>query len=328
MEEAAGIRSRPRRLRASENMRSIVRESRLDVEQLVAPVFIRYGSGITESIPSMPGVSRYSVDNAGSRASELADLGIKSVLLFGIPEHKDSAGSGAYDENGIVPLAIKAIKDSVPSMIVMADVCMCEYTDHGHCGILKGQTVDNDKTLDFLGRCAVQYAKAGADVVAPSAMMDGQVGRIRSALDGAGYTGTAIMGYSAKYASAMYGPFRDAAGSAPSFGDRRTYQMDPANAAEAMREIELDVQEGADIIMVKPALAYLDVVSAAKKRFSVTLAAYNVSGEYAMVKAAGMNKWLDGKRVMLEILTSIKRAGADIIITYHAEEAARVLANK
>ncbi len=316
---------RARRLRNSEALRSMLKETRLNMEQFIVPAFVRYGSRVTEPIPSMPGINRYSVDRIGKYASGLADLGILSIMLFGIPDLKDSIGSQAYAKDGIVPRAIRAVKDAVPQMVVMADVCMCEYTDHGHCGILDGKRVDNDKTLEVLARCAVQYADSGVDVVAPSAMMDGQVGAIRAALDETGHADTVIMGYSAKYASAMYGPFRDAAGSAPSFGDRKTYQMNTANAREALREIELDVQEGADIVMVKPALAYLDVISQARRRFNMPIAAYNVSGEYAMVKAAGMNKWINEERVVIEILTAIKRAGADLILTYHAEEVARSL---
>lgn len=319
------IKNRLRRLRKSNDLRNMLSETHLRANQLAAPLFIRPGKNIIEPVESMPGVSRYSTDTIGKYVSGLADLGIKAVLLFGIPEHKDSFGSGAYSKNGVIPSAIKSIKDAVPSMMIISDVCLCEYTNHGHCGILAGKEVDNDKTLVYLKKAAVQYARAGADMVAPSAMMDGQVGALRKALDKEGYKDTLVMGYSAKYASAFYGPFRNAAESAPSFGDRKTYQMNPANSREAMREIEMDVKEGADIIMVKPALAYLDVISEARKRFDMPLAAYNVSGEYAMVKAAGLNKWIDPAAAALEVVVAIKRAGADIIITYHAEELASML---
>ena len=316
-------KQRPRRLRSYPRIRKLVRETLINPEQLVAPIFVRPGSGIVEPIASMPGINRYSVDTVGDYVAGLADAGIEAILLFGIPAAKDEIGSGAYDPEGIVPKAINAIRDSVSSTAIIADVCLCEYTSHGHCGMIKDGAVDNDSTLPLLSKAAVAYARAGADIVAPSAMMDHQVRAIREALDTSGNGHTAIMGYSAKYASSFYGPFRDAAGSAPSFGDRKGYQMSPSNRREAMREIALDIQEGADIIMVKPALAYLDVISEARRRFDVPLAAYSVSGEYSMLKAAGSMGLLNENETMQELLLSIKRAGADIIITYHAAEAAR-----
>ncbi len=319
------IKSRSRRLRGSEGLRSLMSETKLSAGELVAPIFVRYGKGIVEPIASMPGINRYSADKVGDYVSALAEIGIKSVLLFGIPRHKDRLGTAAYSDEGIIPKAVSAIKDAVPSTVVMADVCLCEYTDHGHCGVIRGTGVDNDMTLPLLSKAAVAYARAGADVVAPSAMMDGQVAAIRGGLDAAGYKDTVIMGYSAKYASEFYGPFRSAAGSTPQFGNRKAYQMDPANAREAMKEIELDIKEGADIVMIKPALAYLDVISEARRRFNVPIAAYNVSGEYAMLKSAAANGWIDGDKAALEVLLSIKRAGADLIITYHAETIARQL---
>jgi len=284
------------------------------------------GSGIVEPIESMPGVSRYAVDRLANYVARLRDAGVSSVMLFGITSSKDEAGSQAYSPTGIISRAVAEIKRRFPDEVVMADVCLCEYTSHGHCGILRGGSVDNDRTLPLLARAAVEYARAGADVVAPSAMMDGQVGAIRIALDSEGLESTVIMGYSAKYASSFYGPFREAAGSSPSFGDRRSYQMDPPNSREAMRELSSDAKEGADILMVKPALAYLDVLSKARSSFDLPIAAYNVSGEYSMVKAAVAQGWIDEKKATLEILTSIKRAGADIIITYSAEQAANWLA--
>ena len=310
---------RMRRLRRSESLRALVRENEVSPAKLIAPIFVTEGKRIVQPIPSMPGVNRYSPDRAAEYASRLDELGISAVLLFGIPGSKDDVGSGAYSPEGPVPSAIKAIKRAAPSVVVIADVCLCEYTSHGHCGVVVDGEVSNDQTLPLLAKSAVQYARAGADVLAPSAMMDGQVAALRKALDGAGYVEKLVMGYSAKYASAFYGPFRDAAGSKPAFGDRRAYQMDPPNAREAMREIETDVEEGADIIMVKPALAYLDVIAKARSRFDLPLAAYSVSGEYAMVEAASSNGWLDGKKVVSELLASIRRAGADMIITYHAE---------
>ena len=316
----AGVRMR--RLRRTQPIRRLVNETTLSPSNFVAPIFVRYGSGVTEPVAAMPGVSRYSVDVVGGHAARLAEAKIPAVLLFGIPEVKDEVGSGAYASNGVVPRAIAEVKKAAPEMVVVADVCLCEYTSHGHCGVLKGRQVDNDRTLPLLARAAVEYAKAGADIVAPSAMMDFQVSAIRSALEDAGLSETLVMGYSAKFASSFYGPFREAAGSAPSFGDRREYQMAPPNAREAMREIEKDIKEGADIVMVKPALSYLDVISRARSRFDVPIAAYSVSGEYSAIKAAAMNGWVDEKAMVMEVLTSIKRAGADLIITYFAEAAA------
>jgi len=317
---------RPRRLRRTAALRALVRETRLSPQRFIYPLFVRTGRGIREPIGAMPGQFRCSVDQLAGEAAELRNLGIRAVLLFGIPDDKDTLGSGAYDEDGIVPQAIRALRDADPELVIAADVCLCEYTSHGHCGVVRGGTVQNDETLDLLARTATALAAAGADIVAPSAMMDGQVGAIRRALDEAGQTDVAVMGYSAKYASAFYGPFREAAGSAPQFGDRRAYQMDPPNVREALREIALDVQEGADLVMVKPALAYLDVIRAAREVVPVPLAAYNVSGEYAMVMAAGERGWLDVRAVALEMLTAIARAGADILITYFAKDAARWLA--
>jgi porphobilinogen synthase len=312
---------RPRRLRRSEVVRALVREHRVAVEQLVQPLFVVERPDDAGPIEAMPGIARLRLEDAVVEARELFALGIKSVLLFGIPARKDATASSSYDPQGVVQHTIRAIKRSLPDMLVMADLCACEYTDHGHCGILnEGGEVDNDATIELLGRTALTYAKAGADVVAPSDMMDGRVGAIRAALDAERCTDVAIMAYSAKYASAFYGPFREAAGSAPQFGDRRSYQMDPPNAREALREIALDIAQGADIVMVKPGLPYLDVVRAARDRFDVPIAVYNVSGEYAMLHAAIANGWLDGERAIEEMLTSFVRAGADIIITYHAKE--------
>lgn len=313
---------RLRRLRRAESIRRMVEETNLDPSDFVAPVFVRFGRGLVEPIDALPGVKRYTVDKVGGYASSLLDLGIRVVLLFGIPESKDENGSQAYAEDGVVPSAIKEIKKSAPSMVVAADVCLCEYTSHGHCGVVRDGKVDNDRTLPLLAKAALAYARAGADIVAPSAMMDFQVAAIRRALDAEGLDDTLVMGYSAKFASSFFGPFREAAASAPSFGDRKGYQMPPGNAREAMREIESDIREGADIVMVKPALAYLDIIRAARSRFDLPIAAYSVSGEYSMIKAAGSKGWVDEKAVALEVLTSIKRAGADIIITYFAEEAA------
>lgn len=316
---------RPRRLRQSEPLRRLVRETRLSIDNLVYPLFVRYGRGVREEIRSMPGQYRFSVDKLPEEAEGISSLGIPAVLLFGLPEHKDEVGSGAYDERGIVQEAVRAIKRAGPKLIVVTDVCLCEYTSHGHCGIVREGHVENDETLELLAKTAVSQAAAGADIVAPSAMMDHQVGAIREALDEAGFIDTAIMSYAAKYASAFYGPFREAAQSAPQFGDRSSYQMDPANAREALKEIALDIAEGADIVMVKPALAYLDVIFQARRRFDVPIAAYNVSGEYAMVKAAAQKGWLDEQRVALEMLTAIQRAGADLIISYFAKDIARWL---
>jgi len=316
---------RPRRLRKNENFRRLIRETTLTVDDFVYPLFVVPGKKVRRPVSSMPGVFQLSVDEAVKEAREAKELAIPAILLFGIPDKKDENATGAFQRDGIVQRAVREIKAKVPEILVVTDVCLCEYTSHGHCGILQGQEVDNDPTLEVLAETAVSHARAGADMVAPSAMMDGQVGAIREGLDEAGFEETPIMAYSAKYASGFYGPFREAAESAPRFGDRRAYQMDPPNSDEAMREITLDVEEGADIIMVKPALAYLDVIRRAKEEFDLPLAAYNVSGEYAMIKAAGRLGWLDEPRVMMEVLYAIKRAGADIIITYFAKEAARTL---
>ncbi len=316
---------RPRRLRRSKTIRDLVSETRLSADELIYPMFAAPGKGVREEVPSMPGIYKQSIDNIVKEAREAEALGVKSVLLFGIPEHKDETGSEGYAEDGIIQKTVRELRNKTPDLLVVTDVCMCEYTSHGHCGIVKGGDVDNDETLEYLAKMAVSHAEAGADIVAPSDMMDGRVGVIREALDDAGFDKVPIMSYSAKYASGFYGPFRDAAESPPQFGDRRSYQMDPPNVREALREIALDIEEGADIVMVKPALSYLDVISAAREEFDHPLAAYNVSGEYSMVKAAGKLGWIDEKLVMMEILTSIKRAGADIIITYHAKEAAEIL---
>jgi porphobilinogen synthase len=312
-------------MRGSDAIRRLVRETRLSPEDFVYPLFVVHGSGVRNAIPSMPGQAQLSVDQLPAEAQELRALGIRAVLLFGIPESKDEQASEAYAPDGIVQQAVRALKQVDADLLVITDVCLCEYTSHGHCGIVKDGDVDNDATLPLLARTALSHAQAGAGMVAPSAMMDGQVAAIRQALDENGFAQTPIMAYAAKYASAFYGPFREAAESTPQFGDRCGYQMDPANAREALREIESDVAEGADIVMVKPALAYLDVIARARQRFDLPLAAYNVSGEYAMIKAAAANGWLDERRVVLEVLTAIKRAGADIVITYHAKEAARWL---
>jgi len=316
---------RPRRLRASAGIRNMVRETQLSVHDFVYPIFVVPGINIRKEIPSLPGQYHLSADQALETAKQAAALGIPAVLLFGLPEYKDAKGSSAWDMKSPVQRAMMLIKKALPDLVVIGDVCLCEYTDHGHCGLLKGQEVDNDPTLDLLARVAVSQAKAGADVIAPSDMMDGRVATIREALDVEGFAQRTIMAYSAKYASAFYGPFREAADSAPKFGDRRAYQMDPANVREALREVDLDVSEGADIIMVKPAMAYMDVISKVRDGFELPVAAYNVSGEYAMVKAAAANGWMEEQRTTLEILTGIKRAGADIIITYHALEAAEWL---
>ena len=317
---------RLRRLRQSASMRALVREARLSPDMFVLPLFVCEGEGVRREVPSMPGVCNLSVDEAVREAAAARADGIKSVLLFGIPDHKDDIGSLAYDPEAPAQSAIRAIKREVPDVLVITDVCLCEYTDHGHCGIVIDGEIANDPTVDQLVRTAVSHAAAGADMVAPSDMMDGRVGAIRQALDERGFDRTAIMAYAAKYCSAFYGPFRDAAGSAPAFGDRRSHQMDPANATEALREVEQDIDEGADIIMVKPALTYLDVIARVKETFGYPTAAYHVSGEYAMLKAAARNGWIDEPRAMLETLPSIRRAGADIIITYYAREAARALA--
>jgi len=317
--------ARLRRLRYSGALRRLVRETRLSAEDFVYPLFVVHGSGVRNAIPSMPGQYQLSLDQLPAEAQELRALGIPAVLLFGIPASKDEQASEAYAPDGIVQQAVRALKQADPDLLVVTDVCLCEYTSHGHCGIVRDGDVDNDATLPLLAQTALSHAQAGADMVAPSAMMDGQVAAIRQTLDENGFAQTPIMAYAAKYASAFYGPFREAAESTPQFGDRCGYQMDPANAREALREIESDVAEGADIVMVKPALAYLDVLARARQRFDLPLATYNVSGEYAMIKAAAANGWLDERRIVLEVLTAVKRAGADIVITYHAKEAARWL---
>ena len=319
------LKIRPRRLRKSPAIRDMVRETNLSVKDLIAPLFVRYGRGIKEPIPSMPGQYRFSQDRIVDEVKEIWDMGIPAIILFGIPDKKDPIGSGSWAEDGVVQQAIKAIKDSIPDIVVITDVCLCEYTDHGHCGIPKNGIIDNDTTLEYLQRQAVSHAKAGADIVAPSDMMDGRVAAIRDALDEEGYVDVAILSYAVKYASGFYGPFRDAAESAPQFGDRTTYQMDPANALEAIKEASLDIDEGADIVMVKPALPYLDIIYRVRQICDIPVAAYNVSGEYAMLKAADERGWLDGTRCMLEMLVSIKRAGADLILTYFAKDVARLL---
>jgi porphobilinogen synthase len=314
---------RPRRLRKTELMRSLVRETTVKTSDLILPLFVAPGQGFRKPIGSMPGVAQTSVDELVRDAKEAADLGIPGVLLFGIPESKDERGTSGYDDDGIVPQGVAAIKKEVPNLLVITDVCLCEYTSHGHCGVIHDGEVQNDETLELLARQALSHVRAGADMVAPSDMMDGRVAAIRSALDEKGFSGVPIMSYAAKYASAFYGPFREAAESAPQFGDRRGYQMDPANADEALREVALDIDEGADIVMVKPAHAYLDVIYRVKQQFGYPVAAYHVSGEYSAIKAAAQLGWLDESRAMRETLTAIKRAGADIIITYWAKEFAR-----
>jgi porphobilinogen synthase len=316
---------RYRRLRLTESLREMVRETSLAPSDFIAPLFVVPGDGVRQPVPSMPGVDRTSPELAAKDTKGLFSLGVKSVILFGIPDRKDAKGTSSADPEGPVCRAVRAIKSESPGTVVMTDVCLCEYTDHGHCGVLAGETVDNDPTLEILAAEALAHAKAGADVVAPSDMMDGRVAAIRRKLDANGFVNVPILAYAAKYASGFYGPFREAAESTPSFGDRRAYQMDPANVREAVKEVLSDIEEGADLVMVKPAMAYLDVVRAVKEATNVPLAAYNVSGEYAMVKAAERNGWIDGKRVTLEILTSIRRAGADLILTYHAREAAEWL---
>lgn len=317
--------TRLRRLRKSAVLREMFRETHLHKSDFIYPLFVVEGDGVKNEISSMPGQFQMSVDNVVRECEELQRLGLNSILLFGIPGEKDEVGSGAYDENGIIQKALRAIKKEFPEIVAITDVCLCEYTSHGHCGVIENGDVQNDATLDLLVKEALSHARAGADIIAPSDMMDGRVGAIRGELDKNGFADTPIMAYSAKYSSAFYGPFREAAESAPQFGDRKSYQMDPPNSDEAIREIALDIQEGADIVMVKPALSYLDIIRRAKDEFNMPIAAYNVSGEYSMIKAAAANGWLDGERVMLEVLTSIKRAGADVIITYFAKEAARVL---
>ncbi len=316
---------RLRRVRELESVRSLVRETRLSAANFIYPLFVTHGEGVRLPIEPMPGCFHLSLDLLADEAREIAALGIPGVLLFGLPPEKDSVGSGAYDPEGIIQEAIRVIKEAAPALMVVGDVCLCEYTDHGHCGVIDRGRVDNDQTLELLARTALAQVQAGVDMVAPSSMMDGQVRAIRQALDAAGEQDVPIMGYAAKYASSFYGPFRVAADSTPQFGDRRSYQMDPANARMALREIETDIAEGADIVMVKPALAYLDVIRQARERFDYPLAAYNVSGEYSMVKAASQLGWVDEKPVTLELLTAIRRAGADITISYHAKQVARWL---
>lgn len=318
-------KQRLRRLRKDNTIREMVRETTLSVKDLILPLFVIYGRGVRNPIASMPGHFQLSIDEIQKEVREVKDLGIPAVILFGIPEHKDEMGSEAYKDGGIIQQAIKAIKDTVPDLLVITDVCLCEYTSHGHCGIIKEGDVDNDATLEVLAKEALSHARAGADMVAPSDMMDGRVAAIRKVLDENGFSHIPIMSYAAKYASSYYGPFREAAESTPRFGDRRGYQMDPGNSDEAMREVALDIEEGADIVMVKPALPYLDIIRRVKETFSYPVAAYNVSGEYSMIKAAERLGWIDGEKVMLETLLSIKRAGADLILTYFAKDAARVL---
>jgi porphobilinogen synthase len=316
---------RPRRLRSNETLRRMVRETTLTPDDFMYPLFVTFGKDVQKKIGSMPGCYQLSIDRAVKEAESAFKLGIPAVILFGIPEHKDAAGSGAYDPKGVIQRAVKAIKDKVPELLVITDVCLCEYTSHGHCGIIKGDKVLNDPTLEVLAKEALSHVKAGADIVAPSDMMDGRIGFIRDVLDAHGYDDTPIISYAAKYASAFYSPFREAAESTPSFGDRRSYQMDPGNRIEAVKEVELDIEEGADIVMVKPALSYLDIISDVKDNFDVPVAAYSVSGEYSLIKAAAKLGWIDETRLMLEVLTSIKRAGADIILTYFAKDAAKEL---
>ncbi len=322
---ALDLPRRPRRLRRSAAIRGLVRETRLSPDMFLYPLFVCPGTGERREVSSMPGVFQLSVDEAVKEASAAKADGVSGVLLFGLPESKDAVGSAAYDADAPVQAAVRALKSEVPDLLVVTDVCLCEYTSHGHCGVLVEGEIANDATVELLVRSALSHAAAGADIVAPSDMMDGRVGRIRQALDHAGFSHVAIMSYAAKYCSAFYGPFREAADSAPAFGDRRSHQMDPANAEEALREVALDIEEGADIVMVKPALTYLDVIARVKAKFGVPTAAYHVSGEYAMLKAAARNGWIDEPRAMIETLTAIRRAGADIIVTYYAREAARLL---
>jgi porphobilinogen synthase len=316
---------RPRRLRGTESIRRLVRETRLDPASFILPLFVCPGEGVFNPISSMPPQAQMSIDRIVEECREIESLGIGGVILFGLPESKDETASGAYDDQGIVQRAIRAIKKETPDLLVMTDVCNCEYTSHGHCGLIVDGDVDNDATLEWLAKSAVSHAKAGADIVAPSDMMDGRVSAIRKALDGAGFLKTPILSYAAKYASAFYGPFREAADSAPQFGDRRSYQMDPCNSREAMKEIALDLEEGADMIMVKPAMPYLDIIRDARQRFDVPIAAYQVSGEYSMIMAAVQNGWLEYERAMIESITSIRRAGADFVLTYFAKPAAKLL---
>jgi porphobilinogen synthase len=319
--------TRPRRLRRSEAIRSLARETRLSTDGFLYPMFVCPGKNVRNPIGSMPGVAQQSVDKFLEECREVEQLGIPGIVLFGIPEHKDARGTEAYAADGIVQRALEAVRSAKLNLLVMTDVCLCEYTDHGHCGVIENGEVKNDPTLELLAAEALSHARAGADIIAPSDMMDGRVGAIRKALDGAGFEDIAIMSYAAKYCSGFYGPFREAAESAPQFGDRRGYQMDPANALEALREVELDLAEGADMVMVKPALAYLDIIHRVREAFTVPVGAYNVSGEFAMVKAAAANGWIEEKRIVLEILTAIHRAGASIVLTYHAKDVARWLKN-
>jgi porphobilinogen synthase len=319
--------TRLRRMRRTDSLRGLVRETELSPAHLIQPAFVVAGEGVRDEVASMPGIARLSISNLVEEAGEIAAAGVGALMLFGVPSVKDEFGTGAYDDEGIVQMAVRALKEAHPDLVVMTDVCLCEYTSHGHCGVIREGTteVDNDVTVELLAKIAISHAEAGADAVAPSDMMDGRIGSIRFQMDEEGHPSVPIVAYSAKYASAFYGPFRDAAGSTPEFGDRRGYQMDPANAAEAVREAELDLDEGADMLMVKPALSYLDIIRRVRDEFDVPVAAYNVSGEYAMVKAAVQKGWLDEQRVVMEILTSIQRAGAEIILTYHAKDAARWL---
>jgi len=316
---------RPRRLRQNEAFRRMVRETTVSIDDLIFPLFVIDGTGVKNPIQSMPGHYQLSIDNLVKTANNAYKLGIPAIMLFGIPKSKDPLATSAYAKNGIVQKAIKTLKNKIPELLVISDVCLCQYTDHGHCGIVNGQIIDNDATLDLLARTALSHARAGADMVAPSDMMDGRVAEIRNILDENSFSNIPIMSYSAKYCSAYYGPFRQAADSAPKFGDRRTYQMDPANAIEAIREVTMDIEEGADIIMIKPALPYLDIICRIRDEIDLPVAAYNVSGEYAMIKAADKMGWIDGKKVMMETLIAIKRAGADMILTYFAIEAAKEL---
>jgi porphobilinogen synthase len=319
---------RPRRLRRNERLRDLVRETALSPRDFIYPLFVGPGRDYIKPVSSMPGVAQLSADHIVKECMEVSSLGVPAVILFGIPEHKDPLGSEAYSESGVVQKTIREIKEKVPTLLVITDVCLCEYTDHGHCGVVKGGDVDNDSTLELLAKEALSHAQAGADIVAPSDMMDGRVGAIRRILDQNGFQHVAIMAYAAKFASGFYGPFREAAESSPQFGDRRSYQMDPGNADEALREVELDIREGADIVMVKPAMAYLDIVYRVKQKFGYPVAAYNVSGEYSMIKAAGQNGWIDEKRIIMEVLLSIKRAGADMILTYFAKDMAKLLGGR
>lgn len=318
--KSPALRVRPRRLRRTEHLRALVRETRVSVDDLIYPLFVVHGKKVREEISSMPGVFHLSPDALEGEIEQISRLNLRSVILFGLPKTKDELGSEDYAEHGIVQEAIRACKKVNPDLVVMTDVCMCQYTSHGHCGVIRDGEIDNDATLEYLARTAVSHAAAGADMVAPSAMMDGQVGAMRTGLDAAGFSDIGILAYAAKFASAFYGPFREAADSPPKFGDRRQYQMDPGNAREALREVELDIAEGADMVMIKPALAYLDIIRQTRDTFHSPVAAYNVSGEYAMLKAAARNGWLDERKATLELLTSIKRAGADLILTYHAKQ--------